>query len=262
MGAGTRVLCRIVREYSAQFNLFDHVMFAEKVGAVDDDSDAVMLDDSVDAAAIESAVAAAMSSSAPQRSLYPPITADRVERDVSSIRLPIPPHRYTPLQRDWPSLYQPIVTHMRLATRVNTRLRAIELRTTDATHNADALTKAADFLRAYLLGFDVADAVALLRLDDLYVDSFDVSDVRIINGDHRSRAIGRVVGASGKTKFAIENATKTRIVVADSHIHILGAYQNILYAKSAVVRLILGAPPGKVYNTIRIAANKIKHSAT
>ena len=35
--------------------------------------------------------------------------------------------------------------------------------------------------------------------------------------------------------------TKTRIVVADSKIHILGAYQNIRMAKDSIVNLILGA---------------------
>ena len=31
--------------------------------------------------------------------------------------------------------------------------------------------KAADFVRSYMLGFAVADAVALLRVEDLFVDS-------------------------------------------------------------------------------------------
>ena len=31
----------------------------------------------------------------------------------------------------------------------------------------------------------------------------------------------------GKTKFTIENATKTRVVLADTRIHILGSFQNI-----------------------------------
>ena len=32
---------------------------------------------------------------------------------------------------------------------------------------------------------------------------------------------------NGKTKFSVENATKTRVVLADTRIHILGSYQNI-----------------------------------
>ena len=39
---------------------------------------------------------------------------------------------------------------------------------------------------------------------------------------------------SGKTKFTLENATKTRIVLADTRVHILGSFQNIRVARCFV----------------------------
>ncbi len=133
----------------------------------------------------------------------------------------------------------------------------MELKTSEQTEDPGAIQKGQDFIEAFFMGFEIQDAVALLRLDDLYIDSFMVTDVKMLAGDHLSRAIGRIAGQDGKTKFAIENATKTRIVVADQKVHILGSYANIRLAKDAICNLIIGAPPGKVYNQMRNVAKRL-----
>ncbi|KID99430.1 KH domain containing protein, partial [Metarhizium majus ARSEF 297] len=177
---------------------------------------------------------------------------------VETRKIPVPPHRMTPLKQAWPSIYPPLVEHLKLQCRMNIKRKTVELRTSQHTTDSGALQKGEDFVKAFTLGFDVDDAVALLRLDDLYIETFEIKDVRIMHGDSQARAIGRIAGKDGKTKFAIENASRTRIVLADSKIHILGGFKNIHMARESVVSLILGKPPGKVYGNLRTVAARMK----
>jgi hypothetical protein len=69
-------------------------------------------------------------------------------------------------------LQEPLVTQLKLQVRMNIRSKAVELRTSKfTTEGGGALQKGADFVKAFALGFDVEDAIALLRLDDLYIES-------------------------------------------------------------------------------------------
>ncbi|KAI9018145.1 hypothetical protein CLU79DRAFT_761928 [Phycomyces nitens] len=173
-------------------------------------------------------------------------------------RIPIPHHRLSPLKRQWLEIYSPLVEHMKLQVRMNVKTRSVELRTSASTVESSALQKGAEFVKAYALGFEIEDAMALLRLDDIFLDTFEIKDVKTLHGDHLARAIGRIAGKDGKTKFTIENASKTRIVLADTKIHVLGSFQNIKIARDAVVSLILGSPPGKVYATLRTISARMK----
>ncbi|XP_064621396.1 RNA-binding protein PNO1-like [Lineus longissimus] len=192
-----------------------------------------------------------------KRPSLPPISGDKLVSGKSDFRrVPVPANRYTPLKENWMKIFTPVVEHLHLQIRFNLKTRNVELKTCKETTDIAALQKGADFVKAFTLGFEVEDALALVRLDDLYLESFDVTDVKPLKGDHLSRAIGRVAGKNGKTKFTIENVSKTRIILADTKIHLLGSYQNIRIARTAICNLILGSPPSKVYGNLRTVASR------
>lgn len=192
------------------------------------------------------------------RPSFPPAKKEKLNF-VEMRKLPVPNNRYTPLKDNWEKIFSPIVEHLKLEVRFNLKTRNIEIRTGKETEDPNSIQKAADFVQAFVYGFDVDDALALIRLDDLYLETFDIKDVKqTLQGDHLSRAIGRVAGKGGKTRFTIENATRTRIILADSRVHILGSYQNIQIARRAICNLILGSPPSKVYGNLKAFAERVR----
>ena len=177
------------------------------------------------------------------RPKFPPAKNISAKHRAETRKVLVPPHRTTPLKTAWPKIYPPLVEHLKLQVRMNIKAKVVELRTSKFSTDSGALQKGEDFVNAFSLGFDVDDAIALLRLDDLYIETFEIRDVKTLHGEHLGRAIGRIAGKDGKTKFAIETASRTRIVLADQKIHILGGFKNIHMAREAVVSLILGSPP-------------------
>ncbi|PQQ01477.1 subtilisin-like protease SBT5.4 [Prunus yedoensis var. nudiflora] len=194
----------------------------------------------------------------PPKPIFEPLKAHEMsDGRVQFRKVSVPPHRYSPLKKVWMDIYTPVYEQMKIDIRMNLKGRKVELKTRADTPDVSNLQKCSDFVQAFMLGFDVIDAIALLRMDELYVESFEIKDVKTLRGEHLSRAIGRLSGKGGKTKFAIENATKTRIVIADTKIHILGSFANIKVARDSLCSLILGSPAGKVYSKLRAVTARL-----
>lgn len=91
-------------------------------------------------------------------------------------KVTVPSHRLTPLKEHWLKIYTPVVEHLKLDIRFNVKSRNVEIRNPlpgDAI-GSQHLQKAADFVKAFVYGFEVEDALALMRLDNLFVESFEV----------------------------------------------------------------------------------------
>ena len=91
-------------------------------------------------------------------------SAKDIRTRVETRKIPIPPHRMTPIRAIWNKLVVPLVEHLQLQVRMNIKNRAVELRTSKHTTDPGALQKGADFVKAFSLGFDVDDAIALLQI--------------------------------------------------------------------------------------------------
>ena len=170
----------------------------------------------------------------------------------------VPPNRMKPVRENWTTIVKVLVEHMKIQIRMNPKKKCIDVRSSPTTTDPCAIRKCEDFLKAYMCGFELQDAIAMLRLEDLYLETFLIKDVKAnLHGDHLSRAIGRICGEKGKTKNAIENATRTRIIIQDQKIHILGSHINTQLARNSICSLILGAPQGKVYSRLRVIGKKI-----
>ena len=150
--------------------------------------------------AVVQPAAAAAAAEEGRRRRYAPAAADGgdgAEAKVEFRRVNVPQHRMAPLKESWLEIYEPVTKMMRLDMRMNLKTRKVEIKTLSAARAAaaaaagpsgatglvidssGALQRAADFVHAFILGFSVQDAIALLRMDDLYIEKFEIKDVKV-----------------------------------------------------------------------------------
>ncbi|EZG69113.1 putative RNA-binding protein PNO1 [Gregarina niphandrodes] len=188
-----------------------------------------------------------------------------------------PEHRIGALKKSWVELTKPVIEELKLAVKFVPRVKQIwivpawvlsepssaEEKPSDAEVRKleSHVTKAVEYFKAFLVGFQVRDALAVLRLEDIFLQSFKITEVRRLEGENLSRAIGRVAGKNGRTRDAIQNATRTRILIQDKNVHLLGGFENITLARDAIGSLIIGAPPNKVHSHLGVVSRRMKERA-
>lgn len=77
---------------------------------------------------------------------------------------------------------------------MNMKKKTVDIRECEETEDRSSIQRTSDFLKAFMLGFNLDDAIAMLRLDDLFLETFQIKDVKNLQGDHLSRCIARISG--------------------------------------------------------------------
>ena len=78
-----------------------------------------------------------------------PDSAQVSSMQTESRQIAIPPHRYTPLKKDWMNIYSPLTEILGLQVRMNLRRRAVELRVSEISYfSVNAYYPSPDF-KAY-----------------------------------------------------------------------------------------------------------------
>jgi len=207
----------------------------------------------------------------------------------------VPPHRIAPLKKHWIKMYTPIVEHLKLHIRFNTRAKAVELRVRDVItifqildHDDDMICRPPRKPHRSPICKRPVTLFRPLFWGLRWTMHWPCYDWMICMWKHLKSKMskhcmviiyhGPLVGWRVKMErpslplrmpLARGLCLQTRsfwlllfILLInnnnDRRIHILGSFQNIKIARDAICALILGSPPGKVYANLRTVAHRMR----
>ncbi|KAF7691474.1 Pre-rRNA-processing protein PNO1 [Cucumispora dikerogammari] len=157
------------------------------------------------------------------------------------------PNKLAFLKNNWMDIYTPLVLN-KIDVRLSLTTLTIDLRIT-AEQDPISLQRGLQFLRAVLFGFKIGDCARVL-IDEIQLIKFHLKDMRKMNDNTLSRAIGRIVGRSGATKKIIEDCINCKLIIGD-HIILMGTNKEVEMAKESIRRLVSGKSVGAVQKNLK-----------
>ncbi|TDG42988.1 hypothetical protein AWZ03_010573 [Drosophila navojoa] len=155
----------------------------------------------------------------------------------NTIKVRVPKHKRNVIKRNWSQITFPLVEDMKLRARFYIKALYVELSVTPETPKVACLIKGAEFFKAFIYGFELKDALQLLYIDNTFLDSFRLPSVEMLNPEsiYSSYAF---LSSVGETKFIIERTTRSRIVLVEDTVYVIGSSKNIRRARRAVLNLL------------------------
>jgi ribosomal RNA assembly protein len=120
------------------------------------------------------------------------------------------------------------------------------------------LFKAKDVVTAIGRGFAPEHALRLIRDEDAIFHLIDLRDTFGRSGSDIQRVKGRIIGMNGKTRRLIEELSNADMVVFGHTVGIIGTFEQVNVARSAVQMLIDGSQHRTVYKFLQRKRSELK----
>lgn len=120
------------------------------------------------------------------------------------------------------------------------------------------LFKAKDVVTAIGRGFAPEHALRLIRDEEAIFDLIDLRDTFGRSESDIKRVKGRIIGMNGKTRRLIEELSNADVVVFGHTVGIIGTFEQVNIARSAVQMLIDGSQHHTVYRFLQRKRSELK----
>ena len=120
------------------------------------------------------------------------------------------------------------------------------------------LFRAKDVVTAIGRGFAPEHALRLIRDEDAIFDLLDLRDTFGRSESDIKRVKGRIIGMNGKTRRLIEELSNADVVVFGHTVGIIGTFEQVNVARSAVQMLIDGSQHHTVYKFLQRKRSELK----
>ena len=120
------------------------------------------------------------------------------------------------------------------------------------------LFRAKDVVTAIGRGFAPEHALRLIRDEDAIFDLMDLRDTFGRSESDIKRVKGRIIGMNGKTRRLIEELSNADVVVFGHTVGIIGTFEQVNIARSAVQMLIDGSQHHTVYKFLQRKRSELK----
>jgi ribosomal RNA assembly protein len=120
------------------------------------------------------------------------------------------------------------------------------------------LFRAKDVVTAIGRGFAPERALRLIRDEDTVFDLVDLRDIFGRSESDIKRVKGRIIGMNGKTRRLIEELSNADVVVYGHTVGIIGTFEQVNVARSAVQMLIDGSQHHTVYRFLQRKRSELK----